>query len=773
MTIVLKDRKSYIQRSEFMMERFERFFNEIVEDSEREYDQKSLDNIKSRVVASVLDKEEIYADKLFDYIIREVNEEITPDVPDFTYLAASALRRKLYKEASKNRGFDYKKGYGDYYQFVIQMTEQGLYDEAILKSYTEQELKKAGKFIDVEKDKLYDYAGLYLESKTYLVKGYKDETLELMQERFLTASLYLMKDEKKSKRMELVKEAYWVLSNHLVGLATPTQKSAGVPHGTLSSCHEITWNDDLINIFDVKKQTARFSQNGAGIGIYSGYVRADGSWIRGLKGRATGIIHPSRLMSVLAEYVNQLNVRVAGIAIYHPVWHLDTPGFLDLRLKTGSQEKRAHSIKTAVCLPDEFMRRLKNKKTWTLVDPFEVKNKLGVDINRLYDKKKLKDDETPNKEDHAFTYYYRIIEQSDLELKQTVQATDIYKSIFTARKTGGTPYLYFSDQAARMNPNGHCGMPLGSNLCSEIVQNQSYDEVIEETFDEESGLVVTKTKAGDLVTCNLSSLVLINVFKNPDEYDLQRIIDIQVRMLDNVISLNRTVVPQATLTNRKYRAIGLGAMGLASLFAEEGIHWETFQAYSFTDKLFEKIAQATIIASHKLAMEKGSYPMFEGSDWETGEYFEKRGYDSPEWLEIKEMAKKGMRNGYLMAIAPTSGNSVRMKASPSIDPLYEVIYREEKSGMSVIITPPNYSEKTKPFFKSGFEMDEMWAINVISAAQKHIDQSISHNMHVLKSIKGSEMLRLDIGAWEKNLKTIYYTYTEDYERDSSCIMCES
>jgi ribonucleoside-diphosphate reductase alpha chain len=772
LTLVTKDRKSHIQKTEFSEERFSRFVDEIVADATKEFDEKVIEGVKQRIIKNVLSKDEIKADKLFDLIIREANELVTPDDPSYTHLAASALRRKLYKEASKNRGFDYKKGYGDYYSFLIHMTEQGLYDEDIRKSYTEQELVKAGKLIDKEKDKLYNYAGLFLEKETYLVKGYKDEVMELPQERFLTAALYLMKDEKKSKRMEWVKEAYWVLSNHLVGLATPTQKNAGSPHGTLSSCHEITWNDDLENIFDVEKQTARFSQNGAGIGIYSGYLRANGSWIRGLKGRATGIVHPSRLTSVLAEYVNQLNVRVAGIAIYHPVWHLDIFSFLDLRLKTGSQEKRAHSIKTAVCLPDEFMRRLNNKKTWTLVDPYEVKNKLGIDINRLYDKKKLGDGEEPNPEDHAFTYNYRLIEKSDLELKQTVQATDIYKSIFAARKTGGTPYLYFSDTSARMNPNSHAGMPLGSNLCSEIIQNQSYDELVEEIEDEENDLVITKVKRGDLVTCNLSSLVLSNVFTNP-EIDLQRVIDIQVRMLDNVISLNRTVVPQASMTNRKYRAIGLGAMGLASLFAEEGIHWETFMAYNFTDKLFEKISKATIKASHKLAMEKGSYPLFSGSEWETGEYFDKRGYTSDEWLEIKEMAKKGMRNGWLMAIAPTSGNSVRMNASPSIDPLYEVIYREEKSGMSVIITPPNYNEKTKEYFKSGFEMDEMWAINVISAAQKHIDQAISHNMHVLKSIKGSEMLRLDLGAWEKNLKTVYYTYTEDYERGESCVMCEA
>ena len=465
MTIITKDRKSHIQTTEFSPERFSRFVDEIVEDTGYEFNKETIDDLKTKMIEYVESKREIEANKLFDLIIREANDLITANTPEYTYLAASSLRRKLYKQSSKNRGFDYKKGYGDYYSLVIQLTEQGLYSEDIIKSYTESEIRKAGKLIEKENDKLFSFAGLHLMQNTHLVKGYSGEIIELPQERFLTVALYLMKDEKKSKRLDYVKEAYWALTNHYIGLATPTIKNSGTPHGTLSSCHIVTIDDDLDGIMNSMKQVAKFSQNGAGLGIYLGFLRANGSWIRGFKGRATGITHPSRLLSVLAEYVNQLGARKAGLAAYLPVWHYDTFDFLDLRLKTGSQEKRAHSIKTAVCLPDEFMRRLKSKQTWTLVDPYEVKKKLGIDINRLYDNKKLADGEEPNETDHAFTYYYRYLETQELELKKTVQATEIYKSIFTSRKTSGTPYLYYSDTAARYNTNPHKGQPFGSNLC--------------------------------------------------------------------------------------------------------------------------------------------------------------------------------------------------------------------------------------------------------------------------------------------------------------------
>lgn len=465
--------------------------------------------------------------------------------------------------------------------------------------------------------------------------------------------------------------------------------------------------------------------------------------------------------------------RKGGIAVYLPVWHLDIFDFLDLRLKTGSQERRAHSIFTAVCLPDEFMRRLNNRETWTIVDPYEVKKKLGIDLNKLYDKKKLREGEIPNPTDHAFTYYYRIVEQSELELKKVVQAKDIYANVYTARKTGGTPFLYFSDSAARKNPNSHKGKPHSSNLCTEIMQNMTFDKHEEDTLTE--GGVVIQVKHGEgLVTCNLNSLVIPNVFNG--EVDLQRVTDIQIRMLDNVISLNRTVVQQASHTNNLYRAVGAGAMGLATYMADKQIQWDSDEAIAEADRVFEKYAFSLITSSNKLAVEKGAYPLFEGSEWNTGEYFEKRNYTSPEWLELKEkVMTTGVRNGYIQAIAPTNSNSVIVGGvSPACDPLYEVIYQDEKAGMNVTMIPPNYSPQTMWFYKSGFEMDEMWSLSIIAAIQRHVDQGISHNMYIHKSIKASEMLRLDMGAWDKELKSIYYTYsdTNSVNRAEGCIFCE-
>lgn len=788
------------EKHPFELDRFENTLTEMFEKTGRlqQFSESERKNFLQNLLYRVDVKPEIESTELYDYIIREANERTSEKMPQYSYLSAVTLLKKLYKKVAKARGFQFGHHYKNYAEFVKDMVNQGIYDESLILDYTESELEEAGKMLDASKDKLFSYAGLFLLQKNYLAKkmdtdtlrrfdeldefeleelleesqnpaNTSEEILELPQERFLTAALYLMKDEKKKNRLHFVKEAYWALSNHLIGLATPTLTSAGRPSGTLSSCHILTMDDSLNNILDVIKDTGTFCQNGAGIGIYLGNLRTDGSWIRNYKGRSTGIVGPAKLLNEIAQYVNQLNQRKGGIAVYLPLDHGDIMDFLDLRLRTGSQERRAHALFTAITIPDEFMRRLKAKGTWTTFDPYEVKKRLGFDLHQMYDKKRLKDGEEPNPVDHAYTYHYRIAEKAPLKLKRTYSVKEIYEAIYRARKTGGTPYLYFSDTAARLNPNDHAGMPLGSNLCSEIIQNMIHDTYEKEDLLETGQVVIIKKGEG-LVTCNLSSLVLHNVFTK--DVDLQRVVDIQYRMLDNVISLNRTPVPQARNTNNLYRAVGAGQLGLATLLAELGIHWDSWEAVQYVDQLFEKIAFANITASHKLAVEKGSYPLFEGSKWNTGEYFEERGYNSPEWLELKAKVATGIRNGYLMATAPTGSNSLIQNGSPSLDALYDVVYLNKKEDMNATIVPSNYNFRTKGFYKSAFQMDEMWSINIIASAQKHVDQGISHNMHLPRETKGGDLFRLDYAAWDKGLKTIYYTYTRDIERKNDCVFCE-
>lgn len=302
----------------------------------------------------------------------------------------------------------------------------------------------------------------------------------------------------------------------------------------------------------------------------------------------------------------------------------------------------------------------------------------------------------------------------------------------------------------------------------------SPDKLVQETITTSNGkdvLVITK-EIGDMVTCNLSSFNWAKAVNEKWLPKFEQVIKMQTRLLDNVISLNRAVVPQAISTNNRYRAIGLGDMGLIEYLTTNAFQWESKDTTEEIGRLFKMKLKAVIKASHELAIEKGSYSLFEGSSWNTGEFFDKRGFYGDEWNEYREMASKAMRNSYLQAVAPTSSNAIINDTTPSLDPLYDVIYKEKKSGIEVLRIPSNFNNKTRWYYKSGFEMDEMWAITHIAEAQKYVDQGISHNMQVNVGIKGSEMLRLDLGAWNKGLKGIYYTFTSTMDKPDNCVNCE-
>ena len=308
------------------------------------------------------------------------------------------------------------------------------------------------------------------------------------------------------------------------------------------------------------------------------------------------------------------------------------------------------------------------------------------------------------------------------------------------------------------------------NVTTEISQNMSATETIESSLDPETGIITVRKKSGDFVVCNLSS---INLGRAVLHGELDRLISIQVRMLDNVIDLNDLPVDQGKYTNMRYRAIGLGTFGWHHLLALKGIKWESQEAVDYSDKLYEKIAYLTIKASHEIALEKGSYPLFEGSDWQTGAYFEQRGYESEEWDELKEaIAQGGMRNGYTMAVAPNATTAIIAGSTASIDPIFQKSYSEEKKDYKIPVTAPDLNQDTTWFYKSAYFIDQMWSIEQNAKRSRHIDQGISFNLYVQNTVKAKDLLALHMKAWGSGLKSTYYVRSTSVEL-IECSSCES
>src|SRR5699024_814087 len=320
--------------------------------------------------------------KKMDTLVKNSLENIDEANPKWSYLASNIYVTYLYEKVNETRGFK-QNGYGNLLQLIKLLTHKGLYHEDLLNKYSEKEIKELNKSIVPERDKLFDYLGLFLMKDRYLAKDRDNNTLELPQERFMVVSMWLMKEEKEDK-LDKVKEAYWALSNLYMTVATPTMNNAGKTHGQLSSCFIDTMDDNLESIYGVNTDTAKLSKNGGGVGVYVGKVRGRGSSIKGFKGMSSGVVPWIRQLNNTAVSVDQLGQRKGAVAIYLDVFHKDIEPFLDLKLNNGDERQRAHDIFTGVNIPDLFMEKLQEKDEngksvgeWHLFCPHQVKEIMG------------------------------------------------------------------------------------------------------------------------------------------------------------------------------------------------------------------------------------------------------------------------------------------------------------------------------------------------------------------------------------------------------------
>ncbi|MGG1557826.1 ribonucleoside-diphosphate reductase subunit alpha [Geobacillus thermoleovorans] len=737
-------------------------FARLVEQAAADFVRLSLEEYEERVWQLLSRKEMVTFEQLYQTAILEGLSYISEEEPDWTFVCARLYLQQLYREAARQRGYDERKRYGDFYSLLVALTEQGVYSPFLLERYTKEEVDAIGAFLDPEKDKLFTYIGLRTLADRYLARDYERRLYELPQERFLVIAMTLMANEPQKRRLALVKEAYWALSNLYMTVATPTLANAGKSYGQLSSCFVDTVDDSLQGIYDSNTDIANLSKSGGGIGVYLGKIRSRGSDIKGFKGVSSGVIPWMKQLNNTAVSVDQLGQRKGAISVYLDVWHKDIFAFLDARLNNGDERLRTHDLFTGVCIPDLFMEQVEQRGDWYLFDPHEVRKVMGFSLEDFYDEEKGRGSFREK--------YWQCVNEPRLS-KEKVPAIDVMKSIMRSQLESGTPFMFYRDEVNRQNPNRHLGMIYCSNLCTEIAQNQS-PTVTKRQYVKDGTIIIEKIP-GDFVVCNLSS---INLARAVTDGVLARLIPIQMRMLDNVIDLNNIPVLQAGLTNEKYRAVGLGTFGWHHLLALKGIRWESDEAVRYADELYETIAYLAIQASMELAKEKGSYPAFPGSDWQTGAYFERRGYESHgelDWDRLKQdVARYGMRNGYVMAVAPNASTSIIAGSTASIDPIFLKVYAEEKKDYKIPVTVPDLNEQTTWYYKSSYHIDQRWSIKQNAARQRHIDQAISFNFYVVNTIKAKELLDLHLTAWKSGLKTTYYVRSTSGTIDE-CDSCAS
>lgn len=648
-----------------------------------------------------------------------------------------------------------------FYEKILFLTEQNLYGEYILGHYSKEDIQLFSSWIRPKRDDLFQYSGLELLLNRYVIRDHQGNPLETPQEMFMGIAMHLAMKETKD-RSHWVKRFYDMLSLLQVTMATPTLSNARKPYHQLSSCFIDTVPDSLDGIYKSIDSFAKVSKFGGGMGLYFGKVRASGSSIRGFQGAAGGVIRWIRLANDTAVAVDQLGMRQGAVAVYLDVWHRDLPEFLNLRTNNGDERMKAHDVFPAVCYPDYFWEQARDniEGDWYLMCPHEILTVKGYSLEDCWGSE--------------WTEKYLDCVRDERIKKRVIPIKEIVRMIIKSAAETGTPFTFNRDHVNRANPNQHKGIIYCSNLCTEIAQNMSASEQTEQKIQIIDGeeVVVTVTKPGDFVVCNLASLSLGNL--PVTDYDkLAYVTESAVRALDNVIDLNYFPVPFAEINSKRYRPVGLGVSGYHHMLAKHKIQWESEDHLTFAEKVFSDIHYAALEASSRIAQEKGSYPYYQGSDWQTGTYFSKRNLVSGRWKELQNRIQEyGLRNGYLLAAAPTSSTSIIAGTTAGLDPVMNRYFLEEKKYGLVPRVAPELSMDTFWYYKNAHYIDQTWMVRACGVRQRHIDQAQSMNLYITNEYTFRKVLDLYILAWEQGVKTIYYMRSKSLEVED-CEVCSS
>ena len=690
-----------------------------------------------------------------DNLAAETSASMTTKHPDYAILAARIAISNLHKNTLKSFSATMKR----LYTYVDGKTGENA--SLISKEVYDVIRQNASLFdstIIYDRDYGYDYFGYKTLEKSYLLKV-DGKIVERPQHMLMRVAVGIHQEDIASAI-----ETYHLLSEKWFTHATPTLFNAGTPKPQMSSCFLLTMKEDSIDgIYDTLKNCALISQSAGGIGLSIHDVRATGSYIKGTNGVSNGIVPMLRVFNDTARYVDQGGGKRKGsFAIYIEPWHADIFDFLDLKKNHGKEEQRARDLFYALWIPDLFMKRVEANDTWSLFDP----------------------NECPGLADSHSEEFEKLYEQYELEGKarKTIKAQDLWFAVMESQIETGTPYMLYKDHANSKSNQKNLGTIKSSNLCTEIIEYTSPDEV---------------------AVCNLASIALpkfieegADGFARFDHAKLYEITKVITRNLNKIIDLNFYPIPEAERSNKRHRPIGIGVQGLADAFCMLRMPFDSDEARQLNKDIFETIYYGSMEASMELAREHGPYASWEGSPISKGVFqFDMWGV-KPEsnrwdWEKLrKEVVQNGVRNSLLLAPMPTASTSQILGNNECFEPFTSNIYvRRVLSGEFVVVNKyllkdlvklglwneemknnlvrasgsvqpiPNIPQHIKDLYKTAWEIKQRSLLDMSADRGAYICQSQSLNIFMEEANFG-KLTSMHFYAWKKGLKTgMYYLRT--------------
>ncbi|MFN8843577.1 MAG: ribonucleoside-diphosphate reductase subunit alpha [Chryseotalea sp.] len=683
-----------------------------------------------------------------DNLAAEIAATLTTKHPDYAKLAARIAVSNLHKTTSKSFSNTMKRLYtyvdpktGENAPLVSKETWRIVQANAA-------ELDEA---IIYDRDFSYDYFGFKTLERSYLMKV-DGKTVERPQHLLMRVAVGIHGED-----IPAAIETYNLMSEKWFTHATPTLFNAGTPKPQLSSCFLLTMQEDSIDgIYDTLKQCAKISQSAGGIGLSIHNIRAKGSYIKGTGGTSNGIVPMLRNFDMTARYVDQGGGKRKGsFAVYLEPWHADIFEFLDLKKNHGKEEMRARDLFYALWIPDLFMKRVENNESWSLFDPNEapgLHEVYGEEFEKLYEKY-----------------------EKEGKARRTVKAQDLWFEVLESQIETGTPYMLYKDAANKKSNQKNLGTIKSSNLCTEIIEYTSKDEV---------------------AVCNLASIALPKFVTEEGKFDHQRLYEITkviTRNLNKVIDINYYPVVEARNSNMRHRPIGIGVQGLADAFILMRMPFDSDEAKRVNEDIFETIYFGAMEASMELATQHGAYETFKGSPVSKGIFqFDMWGVEPKskrwDWEKLKrEVKQNGVRNSLLLAPMPTASTSQILGNNECFEPYTSNLYtRRTLSGDFILVNKylmkdlidlglwnetmrqkliaangsvqdvMEIPQNLKDIYKTVWEISQKVIIDMSAERGAYICQSQSLNIHLTDPNFG-KLTSMHFYAWKKGLKTgMYY-----------------